>query len=80
MFKSLKSHFSKAVHALSFSKKDFVVTKWEFARVVKAPFERSFSMSNIKSGFAKCGIYPFNQGAIDKSKFVSSPGCDLPIS
>ena len=27
VFKSLKSHFSKAVHALSFAKKDFVISK-----------------------------------------------------
>lgn len=25
------------------------------------------SMSNIKAGFRKCGIYPFNPNAIDKS-------------
>ena len=38
VFKSLKSHFSKAVHALSFAKKGFIVSKREFARVVKTPF------------------------------------------
>ena len=67
VFKSLKSHFSKA---LSFTKKDFVVSKREFARVVKTPFEQAFSISNIKSGFSKCGIYPFNPDAIDHSKIV----------
>ena len=70
VFKSLKSHFSKAIHALSFTKKDFVVSEREFARVVKTPFERAFSISNIKSGFSKCGIYPFNRDAIDHSKMV----------
>ena len=39
VFKSLKSHFSEAVNALSFAKKDFIVPKCEFARVVKTPFE-----------------------------------------
>ena len=42
VFRSLKSHFSKAVHSLSFTKKDFVVTKRDFARVVKVPFEKAF--------------------------------------
>ena len=66
VFKSLKSHFSKEVHALSFAKKDFV------ARVVKTLFERAFSMSNIKAGYAKCGIHPFDPNAIDQSKLLPS--------
>ena len=70
VFKSLKSHFSKAVHALSLAKKDFVVLKHEFACVVKTPFERAFSISNIKAGFAKCGIHPFDPDAIDQSKIM----------
>ena len=80
VFKSLKSHFSKAVHALSFTKKDFIVSKREFACVVKTPFEKAFSMSNIKAGFKKCGIHPFDPNAIDQSKvlpsFVSSSSTD----
>ena len=70
VFKSLKSHFSKAVHAVSFAKRDFIVSKREFARVLKTPFERAFSISNIKAGFAKCGIYPFDPTAIDSSKIM----------
>ena len=72
VFKSLKSHFSKAVQAVSFAKKDFIVSKREFARVVKVPFERAFSISNIKAGFAKCGIFPYNPNAIDRSKIAPS--------
>ena len=70
VFKSLKSHFSKAIHALSLVKKDFVVSKHDFARVLKTPFERAFSISNIKAGFAKCGIHPFDPKAIDQSKIM----------
>ena len=72
VFRSLKSHFSKAVHSLCFTKKDFVVTKRDFARVVKVPFEKAFCISNIKSGFAKCGIHPYNPDAIDQSKLAPS--------
>ena len=72
VFKSLKSHFSKAVSALSFAKKNFIVFKREFARVVKTPFERAFSISNIKSSFAKCGIHPYDPSAIDESKLAPS--------
>ena len=69
VFKSLKSHFSKAANALSFAK-DFVVSKREFACVVKTPFERAFSISNIKAGFAKCGIHLFDPDTIDQSKIT----------
>ena len=75
VFKSLKSHFSKAAHALSFAKKDFIISKREFARIVKTPFERAFSMSNIKAGIAKCGIHPFDPNAIDQSKIMPSLQC-----
>ena len=40
--------------------------------MVKNPFEKAFSMLNIKAGFAKCGIHPFNPNAIDQSKVLPS--------
>ena len=72
VFKSLKDHFYRSVRAFCFVKKNFTVSKREFASVVKEPFEKSFSMSTIKSGFAKSGIFPFNPDAIDKSKMKPS--------
>ena len=56
VFKSFKDQFFKSVRA-SFSKKNFVVSKCDFAAVVKEPFEKAFSMLNIKAGFSKTGIY-----------------------
>ena len=52
VFKSFKDQFFKSVRALSFSKKNFIVSKCDFAAVVKDPFEKAFSMSNIKAGFS----------------------------
>ena len=72
VFKSLKAHFSRALRAFCFTKKDFVVTKRDFARIVKEPFELSFSMSNIKHGFSKCGIFPLNRNAIESAKMLPS--------
>ena len=60
VFKSLKDHFYRSLRAFCFVKKKFVVSKKEFASVVKEPFEKAFAMSNIKAGFKKCGIYPFD--------------------
>ncbi len=40
--------------------------------MVKEPFEKAFSMSNVKAGFKKCGIYPFDPNVIDKEKMKPS--------
>ena len=72
VFKSLKNNFYKSVRAFCFVKRNFTVSKREFAAVVKEPFEKAFSMTTIKNGFAKTGIFPFNPNAIDKSKMKPS--------
>ena len=77
VFKSFKNHFSKAVKALSFAKKNFVVSKRDFARVVKDPFEQAFSIPNVKAGFRKSGIFPFNRNVVDQSKMLPSTLHDL---
>ena len=53
-------------------KKKFVISKREFSRVLKSPLNKSFSIPNIKAGFRKCGIYPFNPDAIAVAKMVPS--------
>ena len=40
--------------------------------MIRVPFERAFSITNIKSGFEKCGIYPFNPNAIKSAKMLPS--------
>ena len=42
VFKSLKDRFAKSVRALSFTRKNFVVSKREFSRVVKRPLDSHF--------------------------------------
>ena len=72
VFKSLKDRLSKAVQSLSFTQKNFVVTKREFSKVLKSPFAHAFSIPNIISGFSKCGIYLLNLNAIPQSKMKPS--------
>jgi len=40
--------------------------------VIREPFERAFFITNIRAGFSKCGIYPFNPGAIETAKMLPS--------
>lgn len=41
------------------------------AKLVNVPFYRAFTPENIKKGFQKSGIYPFNKLAFSESDFVS---------
>ena len=72
VFKALKTHFSRSLRVCCFSKKNFIVSKRDFARVVKEPFEFSFSMVNLKNGFSKCGIFPFDRNAVSSDKMAPS--------
>ena len=54
-----------------------MVSKKEFASVVKEPFAKAFSMTNIKAGFKKCGIFPFNPDVMIK---LSSSEMYSPVS
>ena len=57
-------------------KHSFVVTKREFICV---PFEKAFSITNIKAGFSKCGIYPYNQDPIARNKMLHYSSMLSPI-
>ena len=72
VFKSLKDCFAKFISALSFTKKNFVVTKREFSHVVKRPLDQAFCITNIKAGFTKCGKYPFKPDDVAKHKIIPS--------
>ena len=72
VFKSLKDHYSKSVRSITFARKNFIAAKQDFSRIIKSPFERAFLFPNIKAGFAKCGIYPFNRDAVPIAKMIPS--------
>ncbi len=49
-----------------------MASKRDFARLIKPPFERAFSIPNIKSGFAKCGLCQFNRNQVPVMKMMPS--------
>ena len=55
-----------------FTKKNFIDSKKEFSHVARHPLDQAFSIVNIKAGFSKCGIYPFNPDAVAKYKMLPS--------
>ena len=66
VYKSFKTHLSRLVKLGQSLRGNLWIPKSNIARIVTLPFEESMSMSNIKAGFAKCGIHPFNPNALDK--------------
>ena len=66
VYKSLKCSISKHLSSIRIFKSDVWVSKRNFASVFKEPFEHSLCLKNIKEGFRKCGIYPFDPNAVDK--------------
>ena len=66
--KSLKSKVAKNLKLEEAIAGNSSTAKRNFARCMKVPFKESMSKRNIKLGFQKCGIYPFNPNAIDKTR------------
>lgn len=70
VYKSFKSHLSRLLNMGKMLRGDFWVSKKDVAAVLKSPFEESMSIKNIKAGFQKCGIHPYNPNSIDKSQLL----------
>ena len=70
VYKALKVNISKQVKLGQALKGELWIPKRNIARILKDPFEQSMSLANIKAGFRKCGIFPFNPNAIDKEKLL----------
>ena len=84
VYKSFKMHLSKLMKLGQTLRGDFWVSKGSISKMLKKPFEESMTMQNIKSGFRKCGICPFNPNAIDKgqlfrNKLIPSEDIDLAV-
>ena len=46
--------------------------KKNFTELFSIAYDRSVTPEHIKSGFRKCGIFPFNPDAIDKKRLVDT--------
>jgi hypothetical protein len=54
------------------------ITIREIAQLCAVPFVNSFTEANIKSGFCKTGIYPFNRNAFTAKDFKGASVTDQP--
>ncbi|CAH1248371.1 JRKL [Branchiostoma lanceolatum] len=65
IFASVKAKWANTIESLQASNMKFQAKKSTFARIYSSVQDQSFSPQNIKSGFKKTGIYPFDPQAID---------------
>ena len=72
VFKSFKSHFSKACHLYLSKYPGRVITTDVIALLVAEAWPHSFTQVNILSGFRKCGIFPINPGAVSDRQLAPS--------
>ena len=79
VFRSFKAELGKMVEDCQLIKSDLWVTKSGVPRMLKAPFDNSMSRTNIKNGFRKCGIFPYDPNAIDKTQIKNVVG-DVDLS
>ncbi|VDI13101.1 Hypothetical predicted protein [Mytilus galloprovincialis] len=67
VYKNMKIETTKQVSNAKMLKSDLWVSKKNVSSIFKVIFEGSFTMACITQGFKKCGIYPFDPNAIDKT-------------
>ena len=64
MFRPLKTNFSIEAQKLSRKNKKKSLNRYDFNRVLKPAWQKSFTLSNIEAGFRKCGVWPYNPAAV----------------
>ena len=76
VFHPLKTSFSNVTDLIKLAsivtKSSVTVSKKSFTPLFKEAYEKALSVSNIKNGFRKCGVYPFDPEAIDKKRLIPS--------
>ena len=68
----LKTAYSETITNLCFARGDFIVSKNDFSRIVRAPIEQVFRQEVIVKSFKCTGICPLYKGAVDTSQLYPS--------
>ncbi|XP_078659034.1 uncharacterized protein LOC144904194 [Branchiostoma floridae x Branchiostoma belcheri] len=64
-FSKMKSTFEDVVNEMRLVRPNFFMTKSVFPKVYRVVREKSLSMSVIKTGFEKTGVFPVNESKVD---------------
>lgn len=83
VYKSFKVALSKLVKLGQAVRGNLCMAKKNVPRIIKSALGNSMTATNIKSGFRKCRIHPFNPNAIEKSQLCRNqliPRTDVDLS
>ena len=74
VFCPFKNYFSKITDQIKTAMfmKPITINKTNFSKMFKDAFDKSVTMTAIQNRFRKCGIYPFDRNAIEKSRLMPS--------
>ena len=74
VFRPFKNYFSKITDHIKIAMfmKPIAINKTNFTTIFKDAFDKSATMTTIQNKLRKCGIYPFDRNATDKSRLIPS--------
>jgi len=64
LFSPLKSHWTSVCHDFIQKNPGRIITKFNFNSLFSQAWLKAVSPSNLISGFKTCGVYPFNNKAV----------------
>lgn len=76
VYSAFKRYYNAAVDSWLVNHPGIPVSIYQVAQLVAEAFSPAFSKSNIESGFAKTGIFPFRPSIFDDSDFLCSAVTD----
>ncbi|XP_050506003.1 uncharacterized protein LOC126884188 [Diabrotica virgifera virgifera] len=72
VYAPFKTYYNSAMDSWIITNPGKPITIFQIAECVGYAFDKFMTPSNIKAGFKKCGIVPFNQHIFDESDFLIS--------
>ena len=75
VYRKMKIETAKVMSQAKLIKSNLWVAKKNVSQMFRIIYKTSFTMNCIIEGFRKCGIFPFNPNAVDKSLLLRS--CDV---
>ena len=72
VFAPFKVYYNDAVKSWLLNHPGVPITIYEIASCVNIAYEKSFTITNIQSGFRKSGIFPFDKNVFSEADFLCS--------
>ncbi|CAL4188900.1 unnamed protein product, partial [Meganyctiphanes norvegica] len=80
VFRPLKLQWSQAVRKFTDTHPDEIINQTNFASIFVPLYYETVNKLNIKSGFKKCGLFPFNPDSPDYGKLEAAAAQREPLS